>query len=135
MGKDDLMKMFSMIVGVFIVFSVFRSWENSGKVAFAKDAESIIVYDVSYAQGRMMEATDLEKVILKTVEEPNLFFKSITHDDDKLTWDGDYYGRIITKEGEIIHVRFSDFAYVFEKEDYEGHFRFRLSNSDSWMFY
>jgi hypothetical protein len=69
------------------------------------------------------------------VDNTSLFFKSISHDDDKLMWDADYYARIQTLEGELMDARFSDFAYVFEVESEKGHFRFKLADPDSWFFY
>lgn len=127
--------MLVMMAVVFVVFSISRSIDNERKVGFFKQAQSLKIYDISLAQGKALSNEQLLPYLLINIDQPSAYFKDLKQTDDPIMWEGEYYTRIVAKDGQILHGRFSDYGYIMQIEGTDGHIQFKLVNDDEWLFY
>lgn len=135
MVKRDMAKMLVMMVAVFVVFSISRSIDNERKVSFFKQTQSLKIYDISLAQGKLMNDEQLSSHLVMDIDQPNAYFKDLKYTDDPIMWEGEYYTRIVDQAGQILHGRFSNYGYILQIASKDGHIQFKLVNEDNWLFY
>lgn len=135
MNRSDLMKMLTAMFLVFLTAAFVNNAKNTTRTAFFVEAESVTLYDISYEEGHGLSDEALEPYLKRVIKHPELTFKTVTYDEGELAFDGEFYARILEKDGTLSHARFSDFAYAFQVVGKVGYYRFKLINQEDWLFY
>ncbi len=129
-GKD-IFRTIAMIAVVLIVARFYNNYKNEEKVAFFKEAEKIIIYDISYEKTEKMDEKTLETHKKVIVDDVSKVIKSAVYEKATIDTSESNYGLIFCKDGKVLKARFINFTTAFVLvDDVNSVYKYNLFSKD-----